>query len=496
MQRAGVRVLKNAGILAAIEVISKVLGLIVLIMAARRLGVANYGIIAFAYTIAEFLNIFVVFGLNTLIVREVARDLSRTSGTMGNAIIVQSILALLGFLLLVILMPIIEPTGAKHQVTYVAGLSLLIYAFIATFNAFFRAHQAMEYEALVRLSFSLLRTTLLVGVLLLGYGVLVFVTGDLVAYLGALVVSVSLLRRKIARPTFTFQPQIWFHMLRKALPFLLMVGMVSLYVGIDIAILSYLKGDEITGLYGAATKLFYLFAFLPASIAGAILPVMSKQWTNDDGNKAMLKMYRQTFRLMMVVALPLTLGMGMLSKPIINLLYGEQFLGAVPALQIIMIALALGFLNWASSTTLISMDKERSLLIIVTIGAIFNIVSNLIVIPILGHIGASITTVLSEGLILLVTLYVLRQTLGQLPSKLGLGKFILSGLAMALFLWLFRDLHVVFLILPAAVIYLGGLIILRAFSVDELKIIQAFLPARLQRLFIIRRLIGEPSSSQ
>ncbi len=483
MQRTGVRVLKNAGVLAAVEIISKGFGLLVLVMAARRLGVANYGVMAFAYTVASFLSIFVVFGLDTLIVRDVARDLSRTSRTMGNVITVQSILAGLGFLILVVLTPIIEPTGAKHQVTYVAGLGFLAYAFIVTFNSFFRAHQSMEYEALVRLSFSLLRTALLVGVLLRGYGVLVFVTGDFVAYLGALVVSFLLLRRRISRPTFTFQPQIWYTMLRKALPFFFMAGMVTIYVGIDTAILSYFKGDEMTGLYDAATKLFYLFAFLPQCISNAVLPVMSKQWTNYDANKILFKSYRQTFRLMVVVALPITLGMGILSEQIIDLLYGEQFLGATPALQIIMIALPLGFLNWAGATTLFSMDKERAYLMITTVGAVFNIAANLVVIPLLGHVGASITTVLSEGLVLLLILYLLRRAFGQLPSGLGLGKLLSCGLVMAVFLWFFRDLPVFFLILPAAAVYFGGLVILRAFNADELRVIQALLPTRLQRLF-------------
>jgi O-antigen/teichoic acid export membrane protein len=142
------------------------------------------------------------------------------------------------------------------------------------------------------------------------------------------------------------------------------------------------------------------------------------------------------------------------------------------------------------------MDKERVYLIIVTIGAVFNVVSNLIFIPLWGHVGASITTVLSEGLIFLFTLYALRRVFGQLPSGLGLVRPMLSGLAMALFLWFFRDLHVLILILPAAAIYLGGLVILRAYNADELKIIQALLPTRLQQVFIIRSLIGESSSSR
>jgi O-antigen/teichoic acid export membrane protein len=259
-----------------------------------------------------------------------------------------------------------------------------------------------------------------------------------------------------------------------------MAGLVTIYVGIDTVLLSILTSDEVTGWYAAATKFFFLFAFLPKAMIAAVLPVMARQQGSLAAQSQMLETSRQTFRVLFIVGLPIAIGIAVLAEPIVLLFYGEQFLPAAPALRVLMLALLLGFANWASDSILISLNKERSLLGIVVAGATFNIGANLLVIPYFGHVGAAATTAASEGLVLLCKLIVIYGVFQTLPFGWSLAKPLIGGAILVLFLAVAHKLPVLLLIVPAAGVYIGSLLLLRVFSAAELRLVWALLPIRQQ----------------
>jgi O-antigen/teichoic acid export membrane protein len=261
-----------------------------------------------------------------------------------------------------------------------------------------------------------------------------------------------------------------------------MSGLIVLYVRGDTILLSLMRGDEMTGWYSAATRFFTLFAFVPRSIMGAVLPVMALQSIQRDSTKALSKSYSRSFRFLFITGLPLALGMGLLAEPIVGLLYGDQFLEAVPAIQILMLALMASFVNFAGTHALVSLNRERAVLGISAASLAINFALNLLLIPFLGHIGAAVTSVASEGLVLVLQLRLLNQELGHTAIVRGLVKPLIAGLAMAGFLLAFRDVSVVALIVPAGVIYLGILLLLRAFHADEVEIFRTLLPQGLKWL--------------
>jgi len=424
----------------------------------------------------------VQFGFRSWVTREVARDESRAPRMMGEIIALQSILAIVGFTAMAIVLKIIAPGQLKTQLTYIVGLSTVLESFQLHFNAYFRGRQIIKYEAIVRFFFSAVRSMLIVGVMFLGYGILAYVVSELVAHVASLVLCFTFLQLRIARPSSAFNPRAWAAGLRAALPFAMMSGLIVLYVRGDTILLSLMRGDEMTGWYSAATRFFTLFAFVPRSIMGAVLPVMALQSIQLDSTKALSKSYSRSFRFLFITGLPLALGMGLLAEPIVGLLYGDQFLEAVPAMQILMLALMASFVNFAGTHALVSLNRERAVLGISAASLAINFALNLLLIPFLGHIGAAITSVVSEGLVLVLQLRLLNQELEHTAIVRGLAKPLIAGLAMAGFLLAFRDISVVALIVPAGVIYLGILLLLRAFHADEVQVFRTLLPQGLKWL--------------
>src|SRR5680860_1828615 len=70
----GQTVLKNSFWLTFSLLISRLIKAIIVIYAARVLGVAGYGVFAYAVSIAGFLTIFSDIGISWIFVREVVRD--------------------------------------------------------------------------------------------------------------------------------------------------------------------------------------------------------------------------------------------------------------------------------------------------------------------------------------------------------------------------------------------------------------------------------------
>ena len=118
------------------------------------------------------------------------------------------------------------------------------------------------------------------------------------------------------------------------------------------------------------------------------------------------------------------------AKEIILFAGGESYLGAVPAFRILLLSLIpIGASNILGGQVLVPTGKEKRLLTAEIVGAVFNFIANLILIPYLSIWGAALTTVISEVIVWGICLYYVRK---DLDMDLGLG--ILRRLAGG-FLW-------------------------------------------------------------
>ena len=91
-----------------------------------------------------------------------------------------------------------------------------------------------------------------------------------------------------------------------------------------------------------------------------------------------------------------------------------------------------------------------------------------IVIPLYSYTGAAIVSVLTEMMVVSFTLYLTVKHLDYTPRIDDWYKFIFSGLAMALFLFIFQELNFFIQIFASAAIYFIILWLTRAISNNEL----------------------------
>ncbi len=102
-----------------------------------------------------------------------------------------------------------------------------------------------------------------------------------------------------------------------------------------------------------------------------------------------------------LLALPVA-GIGILvAKPVFSLVFGEEFLLAVPSMQILFGVSIITFQVWLLRIVLVAVNRQMALMCFNIGGLIVRIVADLLLIPFLGIMGAALATLLSEALLFL-----------------------------------------------------------------------------------------------
>ena len=92
-------------------------------------------------------------------------------------------------------------------------------------------------------------------------------------------------------------------------------------------------------------------------------------------------------------------GIDFFSKNIVTLIYGQKFAASANPLMILAAGLPFIILNRLNNYTLIAMGLQKWIFYIISSGAVFNVVANRLLMPKYSYVGASITTVITEGLV-------------------------------------------------------------------------------------------------
>jgi len=125
---------------------------------------------------------------------------------------------------------------------------------------------------------------------------------------------------------------------------------------------------------------------------------------------------------------------------------------------------------------LIALDQQRFLTKAFMIGVAFNLIANLIFIPMYSYRAAAVIAILSEAALLIPFYYCVRRYLAPVPWLSIVWRPALASALMGAVMWLLRDLNVLLLIPSAAVIYFVALIAVGAFSGEEMELLKRLLP--------------------
>jgi len=429
------------------------------------------------------------FGLNVLMMRDIAQQRDRIHDYLDNALTICLGLGLLS----VPVMGAVAILLGQSQVIVLAvcltAVALMLETFGHLFAGAFSGYERMELGALAIIVQE--AAFLVIGALVLFLQLpflWLFVIYILSRFIG-LIASIDIYRRIWKRmPRLGFDWPLIKILGRKTLPFAVNIALSPVFARVDILILDYFHGKVAVGIYEAASTLFYRLNVLARMVNLPIMPLIAREYPTE--GKKVVGYLERAIKIQAVVALPITIAAWVVGGHIITGLYTDKFDATVIAFQIMASITFLRFLDHALGVTLTAIGLEARRSLATGALAVFNVVINLLVLPRFSYVGAAVTSVLTE-IGYFVLLYWFVRT--RLPNPLHLRDLVKPALAsfvMGVPLWLMRGWPILVSLPIGLVVYGVATIALRVLSPGEMEFLlkisrmQRFVPPRLRRMLM------------
>lgn len=469
------RLTKNVALLFISQVISNLVAFFYTIITARYLGVENFGVLTFALAFTGIFAIFTDLGLRQLSVREISRSKTLANKYMTNITIIKIILSSLTFIFIYTLSYILGYSEITINVILLITIYMIFNAYSQTIYSVFQAYEKMGYQSL---SIVLNNILLFLGSLFVisqGKDLIYFAEVYLVVSVILVFINIILLSKMFFKMSAKIDFEFWKFLFSNGLPFAITGISIYLYTYLDTIMLSIYKGDEAVGLYGAAYKIVLTLLIIPIILNTSIFPLMSQFFISS--KKTLALSFEKYLKIMILLALPLTLLISYLSGEIINIIYGYQYTDSIIILQILIWSLFFMFLRSPYERLFESINKPSIATKIFIIGLIFNIALNIIVIPIYSYIGAGIATVATDIIILILLIYISRKIGYNLSRKslIDFTKIIFSSILFILTFEFLYFLNVFLSCFISLIVFMISLFILKVFDKREKEIMKSII---------------------
>lgn len=225
--------------------------------------------------------------------------------------------------------------------------------------------------------------------------------------------------------------------LHLSLPVFVGVAISDLNTIIDRTMASSLVSGSISALnYSNKLKSLVTSVFISA-IATVVFPLLAKE-SNSGNITSMKKVMAHGVNLVLVISIPATVGLVVLSTPIVQVAFERGEFDSVATLMTAraLICYSLGLVGVALRTVVnkvyYSLQDTRTPMINGVISLMLNIVFNIIFVRLMAHAGLALATSITITIATLLLFYELRKKIGPLGSSKYLKCGLKVGLASAI----------------------------------------------------------------
>lgn len=398
-------------------------GILVLKMLTHYMDLKAYGYYAGIYEFLAFFGIVADFGLFTIGVREMSQQKHSKEFVMGNILGMRLLLAAVTMVVAILVAfswPKFSGTPIPLGVA-IASIGVFLTIVQGTISSVLQVELKMAYSTIAMVTgklFSVLWTVLVIYYFFKGDpGEAAFyqlVWGGTVGALLTLIITYFYAAKHVKiRPL--LNKAYWEDVFRNALPYGLALVLSMIYFRIDTMMVFSMRSPEEMALYSPALRIMEILSVIPIYFMNSMLPGLS-HGVQHDLEKAKSEA-AHAFDFLFLLGLPMSLGLALLAYPVTALLTEPEFLsrlsdgfyGADQAMELLAFALFFVFLNNLFSYLLIVLGRQASLLWINGLAAVFNVVFNFFVIPVYGFRGAAFSSILTEGVVLVLAYLAMRR---------------------------------------------------------------------------------------
>jgi len=399
--------------------------------ASRVLGPAAVGAVSLADNFTIYFLIFSGLGIPLYGVREVARvkhDLTRLGKTFSSLFFIHLISSTIAVCILFIISWHVQKLHSNF-VLYQIGMAILMGS-VFIVEWFFQGMEEFRYIT-VRTVLIRLLTIPLLFILVKGpedrniyFGlslVVTLITGGFNMYFVTKKIKISVRTLEVKR-----------HL--KPLFLILSSALVTtIYLVFDTVILGFLTNDTNVGYYTASMRIAKISLSVMGAVSIVLLPRLTLIFHQQD-YKTASSLLNRSIRFVIFLSVPIAMGIFCLSNEIISIFAGKDYLPAVNSLKILsFVVIFVGLAQVFSNQILLPLKQERKILYASIVGVAISLSLNFTLIPIFMHVGAAISSLLTE---LTVTIILYAFTRKLFPVSVPMIVFLKNFLTSMLFFFI------------------------------------------------------------
>lgn len=445
----GLTIARNSIILLAGQALTQIISLGLGIFIARSLGNAQYGKYVAAFAFAAVFSSFTSMGLDKLLTREMARHPGKASELLRDSGFIRLMLLVAAGLVMLATTYVLDFGPEERLLALLAGLLTLANSSSDFLRAVFQAFERMEYDSLTRLMERIIAAGLLVVVLLKWPSVLSVVGALLLAGVATLLATLRLVRR-FAWPHGSLAHKQAFALLKTAIPFGIAVTGIGIMTRIDTFMVSRFRPPAEVGWYGAAISIVLPFTLLPLAFSSSLYPHLSKQAGDPYVRNRTAEL---SLKWILLLGMLVSIFLISMAKPVILIVLGNGFAGAIPSLRILGAGVVLIFANTVLYNILGALDHQRWMAGSVCCELLLAVALNLILIPRAGIEGAAVAAIGREALGFVLRLFGLYRIGGFLSPIILLGRPLFAGLITGGAMLVLNDLRPLWVLLGSLAVF-------------------------------------------
>lgn len=398
-------VFENAGWIIGCKVIQSLLNLLIGLITARYLGPSNYGIISYVASVVAFAMPIMQLGLRHTIVNEFVKTPDREGAVLGTALMLNIISAVfcmvgcVGFVMMV-------NAGEKETILVCALYSLtLIFNATEMTQYWFQSKLLSKYPSIAALVAYVAVAIYKIYLLITQKSVVWFAFSNVIDYFLISIILI-VIYRKVGGQRLSVDWRIGKELLSTSKHYIIPSLMVVIFQNTDKIMIKQMIGEEETGFYSAAITCIGISAFVFTAIIDTARPVILEEKTQNP--ELYEKRVIQLYSIITCLSLAQSIGMTVLAKPIVLLLYGSEYSKTAGILAVAVWYNTFGHYGSVRNIWILAEEKQKYLTGINVAGALSNVVLNFFFIRIWGAVGAAVASVITQFFTNVITGFILK----------------------------------------------------------------------------------------
>lgn len=385
----------NAILNGILSVVNIIFPLITFPYVSRVLLVEANGRLSFVSSVVNYFSLFATLGLSTYGIKACARvreDRKKLSKTVQELLMINAGTTLIATLALIFAVTAFPRLRSEWILFFIYSWGMILN--VVGLNWLYTAVEDYDYITKRSIAFKF------IGIILM----LIFVHSPEDCYKYAVITIFSTVGGNIlniihSKKYIDFKPIGNYKPRRHLMPTLAMFSTylaVNVYSSLDNVMLGVIYNNYEVGIYSAAVKIRTVLTTLITSLGNVLLPRLS-YYVAQGMWKEFRVLLKKTYKTIIMIAIPMMVYFMLAAKQSIILVSGEAYLDAVRPMRILMpIMLISSLSNITGMQILIPTGGEWKFAISVTIGAVVDLILNMIFIPQYGSTGAAIGTLFAE----------------------------------------------------------------------------------------------------